>query len=183
MSPVEERFWAKVDKSPHPKGCWVWTRYKYLGYGQFGIGRKLMLAHRFAFSNTKGAIPKGLLVCHSCDNPPCCNPDHLFLGTQADNIRDAVSKNRMATGDRSGARTHPERLPRGNRNGARLHPERLPRGESNGYAKLTTSSVLKIREKYAAENISQRALGMIYGVSQNAIKDVLLRRTWAHVPP
>jgi len=87
-----ERFWAKVDRSGD---CWVWigTRWP-TGYGQMrGDGRQLM-AHRVAWQIVKGPIPEGLFVCHKCDNPPCVRPDHLFLGTAADNTRDRDVKGR-----------------------------------------------------------------------------------------
>lgn len=198
MISVEERFWAKVDKSPHPTGCWVWTAGKASGYGQFSIGRKFILAHRFAFENTKGPIPEGLLVCHSCDNKPCVNPAHLWTGTSLDNTRDAVAKGRTARGDRAGCRLHPETCARGLRNGAHTHPERIPRGdnhwarrrpefllrgERNGVSKLTTAAVLEIRARYAAGGITQAEIGKTYGVTKGAIKSVVNRTTWAHVPP
>lgn len=93
---AEERFWSHVDKSGE---CWEWIAYRNNsrgGYGRFqpavGIRKE---AHRYAWEITHGPIPDGLYVCHDCDNPSCVRPDHLFLGTQKDNIRDASRKGRM----------------------------------------------------------------------------------------
>jgi hypothetical protein len=89
-----ERFWAKVRITP---GCWLWmAAVNDRGYGRFTLDRtgKLIPAHRFAWSAENGPIPPGLLVCHSCDNPPCVNPAHLWLGTQSDNMIDCLAKGR-----------------------------------------------------------------------------------------
>jgi len=90
---VEERFWAKVDKTD---SCWVWTGATLRrGYGQIRIPvKKAKQAHRLSWEIHNGPIPDGMLVCHKCDNPPCVNPAHLFLGTQSDNNKDCVRKGR-----------------------------------------------------------------------------------------
>jgi len=91
--PLEERFWEKVDVRG-PDECWPWTRkHNPKGYGQFRKD-KMVQAHRMAWELTNGPIPDGLDVLHTCDNPPCCNPHHLFLGTNDDNMRDMNSKGR-----------------------------------------------------------------------------------------
>jgi hypothetical protein len=88
-----ERFWRKVRKTD---GCWEWTAsFRGLGYGQIKVNQKMLYAHRVSWEMANGPIPDGLCVLHHCDNPPCVNPDHLFLGTQADNMRDKVRKNRQ----------------------------------------------------------------------------------------
>ena len=101
-------FWFRVDKR---QDCWLWLgSVNNYGYGTLGHNKKVILAHRYAWEITNGAIPDGLLVCHSCDNPPCVNPDHLFLGTHTDNLNDCISKGRFTAGKAAGRnranRTH-----------------------------------------------------------------------------
>lgn len=101
---ADEWLWARTDRS-NPSGCWEWNAYRArTGYGlvrlssdKHGMPR---YTHRLAYELAKGPIPEGMEVCHSCDNPPCINPDHLFLGTRRDNMRDAVRKGRVANGAR-----------------------------------------------------------------------------------
>jgi hypothetical protein len=97
-----ERLWSRVDKTGD---CWVW-----LGsgttdrYGQIRVGSKMVYVHRLAYELTYGVIPAGMSVLHRCDNPSCCRPEHLFLGTQQDNIRDMENKGRA---NRSGLPRQP----------------------------------------------------------------------------
>jgi len=80
---------------PNAQGCLEYTMARDKnGYGLFNYKNKLRKTHRFAYELKHGAIPRGMYVCHTCDNPPCCNPDHLFLGTQQDNMKDRKQKNR-----------------------------------------------------------------------------------------
>ena len=87
-----EKFWSKVNRRG-PDDCWEWMNSG--TYGHFYIGKgQARPAHRIAYELTYGDIPVGLCVCHHCDNPPCCNPTHLFVGTVQDNMRDKVAKGR-----------------------------------------------------------------------------------------
>jgi hypothetical protein len=105
---IETAFWAKVDKSNGPDACWLWTgRFGDDGYGKFMFRepgkRTTVRAHRMALT-LSGDDPGDLLVLHRCDNPPCCNPAHLFPGTVQDNSDDRVNKGRQAYGEQAGCR-------------------------------------------------------------------------------
>lgn len=170
------RFWSKVDQTQ--EGCWLWQGTLFTqGYGCFKIAGKLHKAHRLAYTFAKGTIPLGLFVCHHCDNPRCVHPDHLFLGTIRDNVLDSVRKGRWATGDRSGARTHPERLVRGNKHWSHLHPE-CRQGERNGRSVLSREQVAEIRARYALGSISQLALSEEYKVAQTTISAIVRCKNW-----
>lgn len=95
---LETRFWRHVECSA---GCWLWTGQRNVkGYGRIENAGRRRRAHRVSWELHNGPIPDGLLVCHRCDNPSCVRPDHLFLGTQVDNMRDCASKGRAASGER-----------------------------------------------------------------------------------
>jgi hypothetical protein len=146
--PAEQRFWAKVEKTAT---CWVWTACRHpQGYGQFGCAGRIVKAHRVAWELTHGPIPDGLQVCHRCDNPPCVNPDHLFLGTQRDNNHDCIAKGRAKN----------------------------LRGAAHGRARLSAEDVLAIRATHPAASYS--ALARHYGVSKATIAAVVQGRNWAH---
>jgi hypothetical protein len=105
MRPIAERFWSKVWITDT---CWIWTGAMTaageLGYGILKVdrSRRNVLAHRFAYELTHGPIPSGLMVCHTCDVRKCVRPDHLFLGTAKDNVRDAIAKTQLWGVARSG---------------------------------------------------------------------------------
>jgi hypothetical protein len=99
--PTEIRFWSKVNKT---EGCWLWEAcVNSWGYGQFKLNGKQKQAQRVSWMLNFGPIPEGMEVLHKCDNPPCVRPDHLFLGSQDDNMKDKNYKNRQAFGERQGS--------------------------------------------------------------------------------
>jgi hypothetical protein len=92
VSTDRTKFYSRVDKS---NDCWLWTGPRHpRGYGMTFFSGKTAFAHRVAWTLDNGAIPDGMVICHKCDNPPCVNPGHLFIGTQADNNRDRHAKGR-----------------------------------------------------------------------------------------
>lgn len=102
FSSLEDRFNDQHEKGP---GCWEWTgRCSVAGYGQIKDNYRTRGAHRVSYEIHNGAVPEGLQVLHHCDNPPCVNPEHLFIGTHQDNMDDKVSKNRQQNGYQSGGR-------------------------------------------------------------------------------
>lgn len=100
--PLEIRLWKKVIKLG-PDDCWIWTGgVNENGYGRIISNNKRLYVHRVAWTTVHGPIPKGMKICHTCDNPPCCNPNHLFAGTDLDNARDREQKKRGQNGQRNG---------------------------------------------------------------------------------
>jgi hypothetical protein len=160
------RYHAKVDRRGEDE-CWEWTAARFeKGYGVFRLGPKQVKAHRFGYELLVGPIPVGLYVCHTCDNPPCQNPKHWFLGTHKDN---AVDRERKGRGAYKTWGPLPPRL-------------KLPRarGERSGVSKLTEEKVREIRRLYAS-GLSQEAIAIQVGMCQKAISNVVRRKTWAHV--
>jgi len=163
-------FWSHVQIGDG-LACWEWQRSRTDrgGYGKLWRDGKLVRAHRVAWELTYGQIPEGSLVLHRCDNPPCCNPAHLFLGTHQDNHADMHAKGRYMTAKRrSGYRASARKL----RGRAGLS------GERNGRAVLSALQVADIRARYLAGGISQSRLGSEYGVSQVMISHIVLGRSW-----
>lgn len=107
-----DRFWERVQKTDD---CWLWTGSTDKdGYGWFWVDGKTATAHRFSYAlHNDGAIPDGLYVCHSCDNPPCVNPDHLWLGTNQDNMDDCARKGRRRGRPKRSATEAPPEHPAG----------------------------------------------------------------------
>lgn len=158
--------WKHVDQSGGVSACWEWqgTMTAY-GYGQFKCQSGLWRAHRLTFTLTNGSIPGGMIVRHKCDNRRCCNPDHLELGNHNDNMKDATIRNRMASGDRSHARAH---------------PERMPRGEGHPNAKITSDNVTEIR-RMCSERIPVDRIANKFGIGRTSVRNIANRRTWRHV--
>jgi len=154
----EKAFWSKVGISDNKKDCWPWSGAKKPnGYGNVRIDKKYLVAHRVAFTLANGPIPDGYIVCHICDNPSCCNPSHLMLGTVKSNSADMLIKNRQKT------------------------PESAARGVVNGMSKLDDQSVTEIRRAYRSKELNQYELADAYGVSQATIGAIVNNKTWRHV--
>ena len=162
--PIEDRFWDKVHRIPD--GCWIWAASRTSqGYGQVNANRRPTVAHRVAWELSYGPIPDGLFVCHHCDNRACVRPDHLFLGTAADNGADMARKGRSMAGDR---------------NPSRLYPDRIKRGEQLPHTKLTEDGVRQIRRLHAT-GYTYDQLARMFSVKKMAICDAVNRKTWRHV--
>lgn len=159
-------FWANVDKSGE---CWLWTRgVTRWGYGDTRFNGRHQNAHRVSWQLTRGAIPAGLVVCHSCDNRLCVNPDHLWLGTQRENMHDSWRKGRRDATCKGEGHWHHRK------------PESTPRGASHYKSKFTESDVRSIRDARAS-GVPLRTLACKYGVTPEAIDAIAKRKNWAHV--
>lgn len=133
--------------------CWLWTGKLHLrGYGRFR-GPSGDMAHRFSYHCYVGEIPAGMQVCHRCDNPRCVNPDHLFLGTNQDNVTDKVVKGR--------------------------HPV----GEASTSAKLSEAQVIEARSLYVprSREFSTRKLAERFGISHKQMWSIVTNKGWVHV--
>lgn len=180
FTPKRLRNWEKKFIKNGPDDCWEWTGVKDDdGYGRFYLnGSCRQSAHRVCFRLHKGTIPDGLCVCHTCDNPPCVNPAHLWLGTNQQNIQDKVAKNRQATGEAINANC---KRAFGDANGSRKHPERLSRGNYNHMRKnppkLSMDKAEEIR-KLKLHGARVKDLAVRFDVSPATICDILNNRTW-----
>ncbi|MEG4084594.1 HNH endonuclease signature motif containing protein [Microcoleus sp. POL10_C6] len=136
--------------------CWITDLYRnHQGYGQFNIKVKLqrsrMNASRVSFMIYKGEIPEGMFVCHKCDNPPCVNPEHLFLGTHQENMRDMVAKGRSN------------------------------KGSKNPQSKLTEKEVFQIKVLLLETNLTTERLSILFDVSPRTIAYIKKNHMWKHV--
>lgn len=153
MDEVSLRF-SKHGWSISDAGCWEWNGSRNNqrgGYGQLNFRGKIKMVHRLAYELWVGPIPQGKIVCHSCDNPPCINPEHLFIGTHADNAQDKVKKGRARGGSL--------------------------RGEKCPWAKLTQVDVNSVREALS-DGQSLTSIGRRFGVTKQAIAAIRDGRTW-----
>lgn len=151
FSTLAKRFWRFVRKG-EPSECWLWVgSFGSTGYGQIHLCGKPIKAHRASWLIHHGELPD-LNVLHSCDNSACVNPDHLFIGTQANNIDDMISKGRGSKPP-------------------------LHRGEFCHLAKLTEGQVIEIRSMSG----TQISIANKFGVSQALISSIKLRQIWAHI--
>lgn len=123
------------------------------GYGLIRINRKNILSHRFSWGIHFGRIPEGLCVLHECDNRRCVNPNHLFLGTNQDNVDDKVNKNRQ--------------------------PDL--KGENNGSAKLTSNQVREIRQLCRERKLLQKEIAKMFHISPGSISHIYTNKTWRHI--
>jgi hypothetical protein len=122
-------------------------------YGTLSFYGELFKTHRLSYMFHFGEIPKGFYICHHCDNPRCCNPEHLFLGTSKDNSDDKYKK----------------------------HRENIIKGEEHPNAKLNREKVVEIRKMFISGLYTKKSLSQIFGVYPKAISDILKNRTWKHV--
>lgn len=150
-----EKLLSRTNKTPT---CWLYTGHKDSnGYGIIGDKNKSLRAHRvsYIYYNNIDNIPNGMFVCHTCDNPSCINPNHLFLGTPNDNVQDMMEKGRHVRG-------------------GKIH-----KGEKNGMAKLKEKDVLFIYSQKG--KITQRDLAYTYGVSISTIQKITRKKLWKHL--
>ena len=157
--PLDVQFWKQVNKT---ESCWLWmgAKFKSGGYGAIKVGGRkgpVLRAHRVSWELHDGPIPEGMWVLHVCDVPACVNPEHLFLGTTTDNMRDAAKKLRMPQ-----QRTIP-----------------LWHGERHGNAKLTNEDARSIRSLWP--QLSYSALSKQFGVCKTVIAGIVKRTGWKHV--
>lgn len=158
LTPIRDRFFCMHIPEP-TSGCWLWDySVTTTGYGRMRIAGKNEPAHRLSWELFRGPIPEGLCVCHKCDVRSCVNPDHLFLGTKADNHQDMVSKGR-------------HRFPK---------PAFVPKGEQSGSAKLTERQVLEMR-RLGHSGRRYKDLAEKFGVSAGLVSMICNGLRWKHL--
>ena len=162
LTRLETRFWTKARLGDD---CWMWSGHTMggkdrRGYfrvrraqdrARLGLRGSAMAAHRVAWALTNGPIPDGLLIRHSCDNGLCVRPSHLLVGTQTDNMRDAIERDRFVC------------------------------GEDHVHAKVTAADVRVIRSRYAEGDISLKKLGSEFGIDATTVRGIVMRRKWRHI--
>ena len=152
-------FWSKVD-TRGLDDCWLWiASCNSRGYGNLGLGCHTYKAHRVLWTLVYGPIPPELEVLHSCDFPPCCNSEHLFLGTQSDNIWDMSRKGR---------------------HWAKQSPHLIPGGSQKSNSKLNEEKVIQIRNR-ARQGESHNQIARDFGVSGQLINGIVAKKRWTHV--
>jgi hypothetical protein len=153
LRPASDRFWPKVDKSGD---CWLWLGFiDHAGYGRFRVGGragKSERAHRAAWEMTVAPIPAGMELCHHCDNPRCVRPDHMFVGTHAENMADAAAKKRFTS----------------------------PLGELSGRARFKDGDVLEMHRLHAS-GLGYRRIAKLVGTTKSTVYYVLTGRRWPHI--
>lgn len=163
-------------------GCWPWLcSFDKDGYGRtslFGINYQV---HRVVYKIATGIDPGELIVRHKCDNPPCCNPAHLLLGTNADNVKDRDIRKRTAKGTRNGAHTHPEKIRRGSDHPLRKDPSLAARGSKNGFSKLTEDQVKELRCLRKHEKLSFKELAKMFNIKYVTVSAIVRNLIWKHV--
>lgn len=169
LPPLEEidpeLFWALVDIR-EPEECWEWKGVRNRnGYGVFRVGYRSCSATRISFYLTHKQDPLNLVVRHRCDRPPCANPEHLELGTQKQNMQDAVLRGRLNQGDKNGTRTK---------------PESKALGEQNGLSKLNAAVIVHMRERFAAGDTCA-ALAKQFEVAGSLVARIIHGKLWKHV--
>lgn len=181
-TPLETRFWIKVDKSGGEDACWFWTGNKNRGgYGKFrdADSGKSVPAHRVALQLNGVNVPSGRFVLHHCDTPSCVRPDHLYVGDHASNMADRQRRGRQAQGSALIAACAPNRA-RGDRAGARLHPERLARGSRHGKSKLTEQGAAHARWM-RSRGYTLKAIARYLKVDPTTIGRICRFEAWRHV--
>lgn len=154
---VKKRFWDKVDKHGDDE-CWEWQASTKAGYGRIKIKGHHILAHRISWTIFFGEISDGMFVCHHCDNRLCVNPNHLFLGTQSDNMKDAYDKGRCL-------------IPKNT-------PGQFKSGEDHSRSKLTQAEVDEIRRLRSDEGLTLRVIANMFNVDHSLVWQITKNKAW-----
>lgn len=163
-----EKIWAKIGVGQE-NDCWEWTLRKDPdGYGITHYKGAPWKTHRLIYTISHGPIPEDMWVLHKCDNPPCCNPNHLFLGTSQDNVADRHNKGRDARGERGGWKQHPESI---------LY------GERSFLSKMTNDQVREMRRLYETGRYRKSDLARMFSLSKQAAGKIINGETWRHLLP